>query len=261
MNYKLDHIVREFLIESYGAEQLDKRYSRFMQIATSGLRELHMDAGWRKTVVTLPIEDNDTVPIPSDYIDYYRVSLCFNGVLIGLSHDRNECPPRIDECGNVKRFTFRSDDTPDTQSGFFFGYNYDEFSKDGQFVGRDFGVGGGRPLIGTFSVHEKEGYFVVRGMANNEDIGMNEIVLEYLASVPRDNDGDLTVHPYDVEAIKAWMHWKSIQRLRSTSGGSSEEARRIYGIEKKKSRMRHNALSTSEWVQAIRTGYRSSPKI
>jgi hypothetical protein len=261
MNYKLEHIVREFLIESYGAYQIDSRYARVMQIATSGLREIHMDVGARKNLVMLDINDNDTVPLPIDYIDYFKVGICLNGQIIGLTENPHQCPPSLDDCGNVKAFnidTNKRSDTPD----FFVGFSsYDSYNKDGQRIGRNYGLGGGGALVGTFKVFEDEGYMVVRGNGSNDAVVGNQIVLEYLAHLPRDADGMLTVHPYDVEAIKAWIHWKYIQRLRSTPGGMADEARRLYGIEKKKSRMRHNAMTPAEVVEAVRKGYKSSPKI
>lgn len=262
MNFKLDHIVREFLIESYGVSQLNKQYPRFLQIAISGLREMYMDVGYRKNTVMIDIAENETVPLPSDYIDYARVGVCLHGQIIGLTENPNQCPPDLDDCGNVKKFDFANQDSNSDTPNYFYGLSsYDSYSKDGQRVGRQFGIGGGGSMIGSFKVFEDRGYMTVRGLRKSENFLDNKIVLEYYGSINRDEDGNMLVHPYDVEAMKAWMHWKYIQRLRSTPGGQAEEARRMYGMEKKKARKRHGAMNASEIVEAVRKGYKSSPKI
>jgi hypothetical protein len=254
MNLTLDQVVREFLIESFGANQVDNRYARFYQIGVSGMREIHSDVGWKKSYSKLTLRDNSTASLPSDFIDYYRIGICYGNQILALSENKNPCPISFstDDCGQIKSRTL--DGTFDSID---YTSQWDSYSKNGQFVGREFGVRGGEPMYGTFQINEDEGYIYVESQIINRD----SLILEYRSLLSKDESGNIMVHPYETEALKAWLYWKSIERLRSHSGQEKQMAAITYTKEKKKARKRRNAMTLQEIVSANRRGYGAAPGI
>jgi len=265
MKYKLDEIVREFIIESFGASQVDNRFARLYQIAISGMREIHSDNKLKPTVAKLELRDNSTASLPADYIDYYRIGVCVGNEILAFAENPRPCPIdlNLDDCGQIKRRSSVSDEKRDSDVFYYYPSVYESFNKDGQFVGRQFGIRGGKPVFGRFQINEDQGYVYIETDFVNQflDDEHRSVVIEYATLLPKDGDGNIMVHPYETEAIKAWMWWKYIQRQRSYTLGDKEDARLEYGRQKKKARKRLNAMTIEDLVGAVRRGYGGAPGI
>lgn len=256
MRFTLDQIVREYLIESFGAETLDKRYPRYFQIGISGLRDLNNDImGGDIKYTTLTVEDNDIAYLPKDYVRYTRIAVCKDGQMLALGLNQNMCPPETDTCGNID--ICQLGNTTNSDESYYFYTTYDSLNQDGYNVGRQYGLGGGQNSIGYYKVFEKEGYIALQNLNADYD----SIILEYVADLSLNENGEYTVHPNDVEALKAWIFWKSIERNLNYPYNAKEDARRTYGREKMKANARHTRFSITELMSAVRSGFRSSPKI
>lgn len=249
---KLDEIVREYMIESLGSSQIDNRYARLLQIAITGLKDLYYDRPGLTKFTTITIEDNDTALLPNDYIDYVRIGVCFNGTVFALGENANMCPPEFDDCGNTE-ICQPHERTGSVADGYFYSWPYTE---NMQLAGKQWGVGGGNNGIGYYKVWPEHGFISLQA----RDTQFDSIILEYVAD-PEEIDGEFMVHEYDVEPIKAWMYWKYYQRNLNVALSQKEEARYAYGREKKKAMQRHGRFSANEFMQAIRAGYKSSPKL
>ena len=85
MDFTLDRVVREFMVDDLGLDAIDRRYARFLSLAISGLRDLYYDnvGGVIKEVV-LDVNDDDTVSLPSDYIDYHAIGMVSNGQFLSF---------------------------------------------------------------------------------------------------------------------------------------------------------------------------------
>ena len=258
MQYKLDNIVREFMIESLGAEQIDNRYPRLLQIAISGLKDLNMDVKGTVKVHRMEIDTASFIAyLPNDYLQYKKIFICYGGQQLALGLNDNMCPVSYDECGNMQ--VESSEDTPTNGSdGMFYPFSTNvPVNSDGQFTGRQYGVTGGNNGIGYYKVYPKEGYIAFQ----NVTMAFDEVIMEYLADVDQ-VDGTTYVNPNDVEALKAWMWWKYIQRTANkTNNYDKEDARLTYGREKGKARKRHHSFNVNELMMAVRSGYRSSPQL
>ena len=112
-------------------------------------------------------------------------------------------------------------------------------------------------MYGTFQINEDQGYIYVESQVVNRD----SLIMEYRSLLSKDETGNILVHPYETEAIKAWIYWKSIERLRSYAGQDKQLAALAYSKEKKKARKRRNAMTLPEIVSANRKGYGASPGI
>jgi len=245
---KLDEIVREFYIERLHSSQMDNRYPMFIQMAISGLKDLTYDIKSSITEVILDVNDNDTVDLPSNYIDYLVLGVIQNGVVSAIGHSRNLAPRNNDECGDLVA------GASDGAGGTFVGFNSSHYTKDGQFNGRHYGAGGGGNAHGLFKVYKDRGYISLSG------VSAESVVLRYYATLEQ-IDGNFMVEEYYTEAIKDWIWWKYVQNQRSYDLGVKQLAEMNYEKQKKKSEKRVYRFNAVEFMSAFRTGYRSSPRI
>lgn len=259
MNLTLDEVVREYLIESYGASQVDARYPRFYQIGASGMRELQSDVGWNWSQTKLDLRANNTAALPDGYVDWFRVGICSGDRILAFTENKNPCSISLslDDCGQVKKRAAQDNVKFNLDSHFLYTHQWNRYSKDGQFVGRDFGARGGFPMYGTFQINEEEGYIYIE----SDILDRDSLVLEYATILPKDEKGNILVHPYKAEALKAWLYWKSIQRLRSNNQGEKLAAEAEYYKQKKKARKRINAMTMQEVIGATRKGFGPAPGI
>jgi len=248
---KLEEIIREYYIESLGASQTDERYPMFLQIAISGLRDLSNDLQQVVTDVVLPVNDNYTVNLPSDYIDYLLIGQLRGGQIHSLGLNNNMGPLPKDSCGNTIPF---STTEGNENSSYFLDFNSSHFSEDGQYVGRSFGLGGGGNSIGTYKVHKELGYIALNNFAGDE------IILRYVSNISK-VDGNFMVDEYMVEALKAWIFWKYVHRKRSYGLGEKETARTEYSREKRKAQIRVSRFNIPEFMNAYKSGFRSAPRM
>jgi hypothetical protein len=247
---KLEEVIREFYIEDLHLSQLDERYPIFLQIAATGLQELNHDLKSILTEVTLTVNDNDTVDLPNNYIDYKVIGVVNNGVLNSLGINDNMAPRPKDDCGNIENVI-----TTDTQldgSGFI--YSTAHYTEDGQFSGRAFGIGGGGNDLGTYKVYKQEGYISLNGMS------AEEIVLIYLATIEQ-VDGNFMVEEFLVDAIKSFIWHRYIRRMRSYGITEKKEAEAEFNKKKKLAMRRINRFSLPSFMNSYRSGYRSSPNL
>lgn len=255
MNFTLDRIVREFLVESLGAEQIDNRYARLLQIAINGLRDLKRHYPGETSYAVIDVNDNHTVTLPNGYIEWIKVGVCYNGQILALGQNDNMCPPGTDSCGNIEvdqpvlnpiPFSL-VDELP------YGGYNNDGYNGDYYNL---YGLGGGQNTLGRFKIFRDEGYIALQSLNTNFD----QVILEYKADIEL-IDGQFFVHPYDVESLKAWIWWKYIERNLNYPFNERENARIRYKAEKHRSLVDRSRLSLNEIISAVRSGYKSSPNI
>jgi len=249
---RLDIIVREYM-NSIGASQVDNRYARFLQFAIEGVKEINREY---KNVIkwkTIPISEiNFTAALPTDFIDYLRISICWRGQLFALGLNDNMCPPHFDSCGNIVVDGVDSTNR-DSINTFTWGSQY---NSDGFYIGKMYGIGGGGNSIGSYNVYKTLGYIAFQNITQDYD----EIILQYIGDVDV-VDGEHVIDSAYSEAIKAWIYWKSIQRMRSYGLGEKKSAENDFYNAKRKGAMTQKAFTITEAVSAIRQGYRSSPKI
>jgi len=229
--YTLSEIVNESLIEM-GYTQ-SNRYAQFYQFAVSGLREFNMDMGAVPKVASLTINSNDTVDLPNDYVNYSRVAICGkDGFLHSLGQNNNLCLNRnYDDCGNPVSHTSVSEIVP-----IWNGWYWDNNIRNGEVMGRFFGIGGGNNANGYYRFDLEHGQILLSGTPALTD----SIILEYIADINAVDD-DYLVHPFIVDTLKNWIYWKSIARDRNRSANEKEMAMIDYQRSERISRIRFNS--------------------
>lgn len=248
----LAKIVKEYIIESDGSTSLDQSFPRYMQIALSGLRELNTDVNGVEKETTLIVSDNYTAELPCDYLDYVGIGFCEGGRLTSMALNKNLCDTKTQEL----LCSCEAEAAPLVQDDFIASFDYvgTHFNKSGQFIGKYFGLGGGINSNGQYKIINNE-YIVFNSVAPQ-----SEVKLRYLATVDQVN-GDYLVHPFEVEALKAWIYFKKTQRARNYSLGEKDYAKREYIKQKRMANNRHYELNLFELTNAFASGYKSSPKL
>lgn len=255
MNYTLSSIVDELLIE-LGESQTNKA-ARFYQLGLSFLRKTHFNTDGVPKVVELVINDNDTANLPSDYVRYTRIALCCGGRLYSLGIDNTLCLNKsYNDCGVPIGHSnqFNSNTNLDIAQGFYTGPFIADNFVNGEFVGRMFGIGADNNCNGYYRIDTENNQILFANLAQT-----SSVILEYLADVSA-VDEDFQVHPFAVEALKDWMHWKYKQRCNKPLG-EQQLAREDFYNSNRLMRMMFNSSTNDEWVAAFASGNQASPKM
>lgn len=252
VNMTLDQLVREAIIE-FGGSDLNK-FAQYFQYGVSGLRELNMDVSGVATVVEIAVTENDTAILPDDYINYIRIGVCgADGNFHSLGYNPSLSLKReVDSCGNViscAGVAVGSNDAFIGWEGFVDNY------RNGELVGRFFGIGGGNNANGQYRIDTFRGVIQLANLVTDT----NSIVLEYLADLQK-IDGKFVVHPFIYETLKSWIYWKSIQRNASKGLGEKDMARQDYWLAYQNTARRFTSSTVSEWTEAFRHGNQASVK-
>lgn len=252
VQYSLDSIVREYLIES-GDPNMN-RYARIFQIAVAGIRELNMDSSGGVTTIELTVSDSDAANLPNDFVSLIRVAICDgSGQLKALGRNDNMCLPRsYDVCGNDA--SCGNADIVDSFGVYFNGLEgYTDNYRNGECVGRMFGIGGGGNIYGSYCIDFDRGTINFGGLL---DTGC--VVLEYLSNLSQVN-GQYQVHPFIIEALKSWIRWKVVESKGNNISADQNAERKFYLTEKQAKR-RFNNTDIQTWLQAFRSGNKAAPK-
>ncbi len=260
VTFSLDQVVRELMIEA--GHSNENQYARYLQHGISGLREFNFDLDANNngspTCVYLPINDNLTVDLPADYINYVRIAtIDANGQIHSLGLNNNMAfNNAVNACGDPIGAP-----TPSTTSGnqadaFLFGGTWDGYAdnwRNGELMGRMFGIGGGTNASGYYRIDRAKGQIQLGA------IHQTTLFLEYLSDLSL-IDGEYFVHPYAVEALKCYIYWKTNLRNARQSGNVKQEARQEYFNEFFRAKARFNSMTTQEWIDGFRGQNKAAPK-
>jgi len=255
MGYTLSDIVNELLIEL--GEGQSNKFARFYQFGVSFLREQNMDLSGVPKVVSLTIDDTDSINLPHDYLNYIRIGVCGrDGQIHSLGRNDNLCLDKcFDDCGNPQSCDPNTAE-PTTLSGLVLSGEYwGDNMRNGEVMGRFFGIGGGNNLNGYYRFDLPNGQIHLGGL----NLYTTSIVLEYLADV-NSIDGDFVVHPFLIEALKNYMYWKSIARERNRNASEKQMAMIDYEKSERLARIRFNSRNSNEWLEAFRHGNQAAVK-
>ena len=261
MGYTLDSIIKEYLIE-IGDSQLNK-YARFYQIAVSGLRELNINTSGVTKTINMPIKVNNTCDLPLDYLNYKVIGLlgADNSIYAIGRNDKLSTLQYFDDCGESSPQPSALTNINDSVNGMspivssLIPDDYTDNYRNGEFMGRMFGVNGGNNGYGEFKIDVENGVILLSNLAPSATY----VIMEYLADI-ESIEGDFEVHPFVVEALKAWIYWKHIQRDRNRSVNEKEVAKQDYNIAARWSKKRFTSSTIEEWKQAFRSGNTMSVK-
>ncbi len=244
-------------------ETNENKYARYLQLAISCLRELNTDFAGTPTTVLLNVQTTDTVNLPSDFVNYMRIGgVDSGGNIIPLGYNANiSLQQAFNSCGVPQPNTTHTGNSSFSVVGLdqvglgsFNGWEQRADSwRNGELVGRMFGIGGGNAPNGSYRVDKEHGVIVLQG------VRVSQIIMEYLSDLKLVN-GNFMVDPFLVETVKCYIAWKGHARNLRISLGEKQQLRTEYFNEYRRSLMRFNSYSASEWLQALRQGNKMAPK-
>jgi hypothetical protein len=268
---KLSQIIRDFIItldgDDYASNASDSAIRNF---ALRGIREIGFDLGKKIKSLKMPIESNDTVLLPSDFVDLLKVGIVDdNGIVRVFGNNKNinysrkfssspvpndfeNSPLNIGSNAIKDREDDKTSTGTSTGSDNDFGqYVFENYIYQGG-AGRLYGAGGGH-LAGEYRLNLDQDRIEVE--TNN---GYSEVVIEYVADEAR--AGDPEVHVYAEEALRSYMYYKIIERKSSVPANEKSRARAEYYNERRKANARLSNFTKEEALKTIRKNFMQAPK-
>jgi hypothetical protein len=268
---KLSQIIRDFIItldgDDYASNASDSAIRNF---ALRGIREIGFDFGKKIKSLKMPIESNDTVLLPEDFVDLLKVGVVDdNGIVRVFGNNKNvnysrkvstspvpndfeNSPLNISSNAIKDREDDKTATGTSTGSDNDFGqYVFENYIYQGG-AGRLYGAGGGH-LAGEYRLNLDQDRIEVE--TNN---GYSEVVIEYVADEAR--AGDPEVHVYAEEALRSYMYYKIIERKSSVPANEKSRARTEYYNERRKANARLSNFTKEEALKTIRKNFMQAPK-
>lgn len=243
-------------------------------IALRGIRDIGFDIGKKVKSLKLPVETNDTVLLPDDFVDLIKIGVVAEDGLVyvfaenkNINHSYqkisntgvdptyatfNNSPlnieaNKIEDTIEAKTATLNQSDTIDS----FYEYVFENFMYEGG-IGRIYGMGGGHHR-GEYRINLDQNRIEVK---KGSDI--NEVVLEYVADEAR--SGNPTVHVYAEEALRAYMYYKLIEKKATVPAGEKARARAEYYNERRLANARLSNFTKENALKTIRKNFTQAPK-
>ena len=173
-----------------------------------------------------------------------------NGNLQSLGSNENIVLPRFhDVCGNEVKGTPTIDASGISTFGLGFNLSqgYADNFRNGECVGRMFGVGGGNNVYGNFRVDRDRGTVVFGNLMT----GVSYVVLEYLSDLSA-VDGKYLVHPFIIEALKTWIHYGDIRFNTKIGLSERQMAKQEFNLAERQAKRRFNNHNIQDYLQAFR---------
>ena len=268
---KLSQIIRDFIItldgDDYASNASDSAIRNF---ALRGIREIGFDLGKKIKSLKMPIESNDTVLLPGDFVDLLKVGVVDdNGIVRVFGNNKNinysrkfssspvpndfeNSPLNISSNAIKDREDDKTATGTSTGSDNDFGqYVFENYIYQGG-AGRLYGAGGGH-LAGEYRLNLDQDRIEVE-----TNSGYSEVVIEYVADEAR--AGDPEVHVYAEEALRSYMYYKIIERKSSVPANEKSRARAEYYNERRKANARLSNFTKEEALKTIRKNFMQAPK-
>lgn len=189
----LDSVINDYLLES---EQGMNKYYKVWHLAFRGFEQLGLDFFYKIQSVKLPINENFTVTLPADYLNWTKVGILNQrGEIIPLYYNDNFTtyadllPNRVEKT--------EAPDTGMENWGNGMWANY----WTGTGYTNIYGVPSGEPFVGQFKIDTENGVILL-----NERFRYDYLMLEYLQSPQEGQEYYLPVQFR--EALIAWIYWK-----------------------------------------------------
>lgn len=261
--YTLDYCVQSTLADIDQTET--KAYLRHLKWANDAFRRLNLADGLpTMKTVTLPVDQaTNTAILPNDYIEYSKIGICVNGVLINFDLNDSLCldsaePASVCACSDEEiTTTIQTCCNGGGYGGDGWGtwyYPYYSSWHNGQFVAGIYGVGAG---------FNRGGYKInleANKIQFDSCVTAQEVVLEYKSS-GLSSDGNAIVQQTAIPAILAYIHWRRCLFSKDMAvKRDAENHRRSWVAESSAMFKRKEALTYTEWLQLFRKLTYQTPK-
>lgn len=249
----LDNLATDFLL-SVQEDDYTSNVSKplILNYLKRAIREMEFDIHKRVKSIKIPLQSNNTITLPSDYVDMVKIGVVdADGMVYVFGENKNI---------NYSMSTDGTSDSKSATAGFGggtdeFGFDNHVFSNyllDGSY-GQLYGLGGG----------QRHGEYRINLDQNRIEIdtsnSYSEFVLEYISDPAL--DANPSVHIYAEEAVRSFAYYKLIERKSGVPGGEKARARKEAYNEMRKAKSRLSNFTKEEALRIIRKNFKQSPKL
>ena len=239
--------------------------------ALRGIREMGFDILKRVRSVKRTVnKDNNTVPLPDDFVDIVKMGLVGTDGLVyvfgenkNINMSQKYCSDSTVISAEDATYLAQREESKSATGGLsnisgdpidegFDSYIFRNFLY-GNYEGGLYGVGGAHHS-GHYRINYDQNRFEL-----DTSTGVDEVVIEYVADEARSDNP--TVHVYAEEALRAYIYYKLIERKSSVPGPEKARARAEYFNELRRANSRLSNFSKQEALDVIRRNFRQSPKV
>jgi hypothetical protein len=244
--YSLDSVIRGALADKGYTMHW---YLQFLTYGVDSLRQLNMDVMQDVKTVRIAVNAYKAAYLPTDYVDYVKVGNEIGQYMnpFGEKKDTFVRLNNFDASGN--KIAYGDIDSsngivPNNWEGFWY-TNY--INDKGEHLGRIFN-----------NIPGFRNSFVILRERNEIQLDVsytgNTITMEYISDGLSVNATN-SVHPYAVDAIKAYIFWKSKEHNRRFPLGERQMAREEYYNQLRVLRSRLNSIDTNDIRRSLSRGY------
>ena len=261
----VDQIVNDFILTTDGDDFVAGVSNTVVRnFALRGVREMGFDMLKRVRSLKLNVEDNSTVTLPDDFVDYVKVgTVGADGLVYVFGENKNlnySQKYSVDSAGNpidsdndgvydrvdAKDSTSTLPGYKGTDSYIFRNYLHESTE------GRLYGAGGGQ-YGGEFRINYDQNRIELGTAA-----GIDTIVIEYIADEARSINP--TIHIYAESALRAYVYYKLIERKSTVPANEKMRARQEYYNERRIANARLKSFTKEEALKTIRKNFTQGPK-
>jgi|TARA_R100001163_G_scaffold23594_1_gene19777 hypothetical protein len=237
MYIKLEDIINDLLVEEGKTSESD--FLRYFKLGMHGMKELSFDVSGVIRTIELVVDSNTlSIDLPNDYVKYTKIGVYGNDGDVHLLGLRNQ-KSLISTAANSTQV------------------NDDELNPSYFEYTQEYGLGGGNNANGYYRV-DSEGSTI----QFTSPLSGKKIILEYISnSLVHPTEGEVVVHEFLSDAMRAYIYWKSIHRKRGVDIGEKDSAKRDYYNQKRLARARMLSFTKQEALQTIRKPFKQAPKI
>jgi len=239
-------------------------------VALRGIREFGFDVTARIKSLKRDIDSNNTVQLPSDYVDLVKVGIVgADGVVYVLNQNKNinysrkvsgtttpvddkEGPMYLEQNEVENRLDDKTSTNGDVDNGDpFESYVFRNYIYENNLGGL-YGIGGGHGM-GEYRINLDQNRLEID---TSSDI--TKVVIEYVADEARSSNP--LVHVYAEEALRAYIYYKLCERKSTVPANEKMRARSEYYNERRKAKARLSNFTREEALRTIRKNFKQAPK-
>ena len=240
-NYiNVDEVIRSLLIQE--GDETTHRYFYYKDIALRGVKELNFDVVRNIQYAKVTVSSTLSVALPSDFVAVSRIGVSKHG--------------QIDDLGKNDKMDLTADQSAVSNPVTAYAVQWIDDLSGSENLGGMYGLGGGQNVNGYWRFDaENNTIQLASGFSGAE------VVLEYISDgISRTGKQITQIHVYAEEALRTYMHWKSIQRKRTIPANMKEQARRDWYNEKRIAKARMKSFTKAEAIQQAHRHTYQAPK-
>lgn len=244
----VDSIVNSALI-GIGESSITTLKPKFLHWALKAVQELNYDVSAGIKTVKIDVEGNNTIPFPTDYVNYGKLGIIKDNYIILLKYNP-EIPLFDEKC---------DDQTTVKVRGAYGTVPFHNFESSNRVTGYlvnygSYGVGGGFNNEGHFRVDERMQRFVF-----DSEFTHSQVVLEYFTN-GINCDGQTMVHEFAADVIEEYVRFQYARMDRTTRMGQLQLQKEMYRSARRKYKQRKLAPTLKEVLDTVRSATYLAPK-